>query len=40
MPKTDENAVWAGESGGSREHVLHGDVDDPTGKGTFWDYKA
>jgi len=32
---TDLDAVWNAELGGSRQHVLHGDVDVPAGRGTF-----
>jgi len=31
----DPDAVKDAESGGSNEHVLHGDVDAPRGMGTF-----
>jgi len=34
--RTNQDAVWNAESGGSRKHVLHGGVDASTGRGTFW----
>jgi len=33
--ETDRDVVCDTESGGSREHVLHGDVEAATGRGTF-----
>jgi len=33
--RTDRDAIWYAELGGSREHALHGDVDAPTGRGSF-----
>ena len=33
--RTDQDAAWNAESGGSREHELHGDSEAAKGRSTF-----